>query len=402
MTETSDSPARIDLMNLSGYIVLAALTMTGLWVFIAGEHPYRGVAALILALFAVLSLLPDAWLGGFKVTYPNLYIGLMSGLVVALTLLPPATPWFVVMFFLLSPEVMLRFSRQVGYAWVGAFCALTIVIFFLSGDGALGMVLQALIYIAGYFFFAAFATQTAFANEARVESQRLLAELQAAHARLQAYAAQAEELAAAEERNRLAREMHDTLGHALTMSVVQLEGAQRLVESDPSRAAKIIGTVREELRGELAELRRTLTALRAPLEVELPLSQAFTRLSGRFEEVTRLPVRLSLPAVIPDLSAEYRQVFYRAAQEGLTNVQRHAQAHQVDLVLTLTDDWLTLAVCDDGIGMQADAAQVGFGLRGLQERAAQLGGTFTVDARPGGGTQLQFALPLSAGGLAHG
>lgn len=394
MSQPTESRPYIDPMRLSAYIVVSAVTAMGLWIFLGDHHPNGRAGVALLAVFDLLVLLPDDALGGLKERWPHLYTGLAAGLILALTLLTPETPWFVVMFFVLSPEVMLRFPRQVGYAWIGAFSALTVVIFVVAGNGALGLLLQAPLYIAGYFFFAAFATQTALANAAQAESQRLLAELQETHERLQAYAAQAEALAVSEERNRLAREMHDTLGHALTMSVVQLEGAQRLAESDPARAAKIIGTVREELRGALAELRRTLTTLRTPLEAALPLPQALAHLAARFEEATRLPVHLTVPAALPDLSAEQRQAFFRAAQEALTNVQRHAEARQVWLELTADGGQVALGVSDDGIGVQPGGEQPGFGLRGLRERAVQLGGTLSLDARPDGGTVVRFALPI--------
>src|SRR5690606_11162904 len=106
---------------------------------------------------------------------------------------------------------------------------------------------------------------------ARVESQRLQTELQEAHQQLQTYAERVEALAVAEERNRLAREMHDTLGHRLTVSIVQLEGAGRLIEHDPTRTAQMVQTVREQLVEGLDELRRALVSLRKPVSSSLSL-----------------------------------------------------------------------------------------------------------------------------------
>ena len=97
---------------------------------------------------------------------------------------------------------------------------------------------------------------------------------------------------------------------------------------------------------------------------------------------------------MPDLPDTHRLALYRAAQEALTNVQRHADAEQVWLVLTAQDDSVTLLVGDDGCGFSVRGEQAGFGLRGLRERAAQLDGALYVEARPGGGTQVSFSLPL--------
>lgn len=405
MASPNVSHQRLDPMLLSEYVVIAAVTVLGLVVFVGGDHPNRWAGLAILAAFDLLVLMPDQALGGLKARAAHLYLAAAATLVVALTLLPPGNPWFIVLFFVLSPEVMVRFSRQIGYAWVGAFSALTVIAFWVVSGGSSGMLLTAPIYIAGYFFFAAFATQTALANEARAESQRLLAELQQAHARLQAYATQAEALAVAEERNRLAREMHDTLGHRLTVAAVQLQAVERLIQADPGRAGQMVATVREEIRAALAELRQTVAALRAPLEADLPLDQALRRLATDFESATGVKVTATLPELSPDIPLTHRLTLYRGAQEGLTNVQKHAGASHVWLSLEAGDDALTLRVADDGCGPVADASVEGegshFGLRGLRERAAYLNGTVALTGRAGGGAELIISLPLLSE-VAHG
>jgi signal transduction histidine kinase len=232
------------------------------------------------------------------------------------------------------------------------------------------------------------------ADEARRESERLLAELQDAHEQLRTYAERVEELAVVEERNRLAREMHDTLGHRLTVAAVQLEGAQRLCPQDPERAAGMVGTVREQVRGALSELRQTVAKLRQPLEVDLQLRSALSRLARHYEAATGLTVHLMLPEESTDLPDTHRLALFRTAQEALTNVQRHAEAREVWLQLAQHGATITLLVSDNGKGIQPADEDGGFGLRGLNERAAQLGGEFFLEPRPGGGTQLSISLPL--------
>ena len=202
----------------------------------------------------------------------------------------------------------------------------------------------------------------------------------------------------AEERNRLAREMHDTLGHRLTVAAVQLEGAQRLIPRDPQRAAHMVGTVRDQVREALSELRRTVAALRTPLAADLPLPTALARLAAGFEGATGLAVHLTLPEEMPALPDTHRLALYRAAQEALTNVQRHAQAQDVWLQLARQDETVTLTVGDNGVGAPVDAERAGFGLRGMQERAAQLGGELALESRPDGGAQLFLRLPLPTEG----
>lgn len=314
-------------------------------------------------------------------------------LVLIAMLLDPRWGTLLILYFVLSVEAVQLLAARGGLLWIGGLALLTITLFVITEGMPTGL-LYGMVYGGGYYFFGAFGLALARAETAHRRSEALLAELRAAHRRLQEYAAQVEELAVAEERNRLAREMHDTLGHALTMAVVQLEAAQRYLASDPARSDRIIGTVREELRGALSDLRRTVAALRMPLEAELPLNQSLARLAQRFEEASQLPVHLALAAEPPGLTVEHRLAFYRAAQEALTNIQKHARAQQVWMTFTAGDDHATLVVSDDGVGLGHPGAQVGFGLHGIRERVASLGGEVYLDERPGGGVQLHCRLPL--------
>ena len=180
----------------------------------------------------------------------------------------------------------------------------------------------------------------------------------------------------------------------LTVAAVQLEGAQRLIPAEPERAARMVGTVRDQVREALTELRRSVAMLRTPLEADLSLPHALARLVTSFEEATGLTVHRVLPEEMPDLPETHRLAFFRATQEALTNIQKHAAASQVWLVLTVHDDSVALLVSDDGQGITLRADHVGYGLRGLRERAAQLGGDLHLEPRSGGGAQLSFRLPL--------
>jgi signal transduction histidine kinase len=297
------------------------------------------------------------------------------------------------LFFILSPLAMMIFHQRIGMFWIGVYTLVTAVIFF-AFFSPLNAFMTLLPYSAGYWFFGAFARALANAEEARQESQRLLNELQIAHHQLQEYAARVEELAIAEERNRLSREMHDTLGHRLTVSAVQLEGAQRLISREPERAAGMVETVREQVREALSELRSSVATLREPLEIDLPITTALQRLATSFDQATDLTVHLDLPAELPTLSNAQRLALYRVAQEALTNVQRHAHAQQVWVQLATRQSCATLTVSDDGIGFPTETKEAAFGLRGLRERAAHLGGELQLKSRDEGGALVKFALPL--------
>ncbi len=212
-----------------------------------------------------------------------------------------------------------------------------------------------------------------------------------AHQQARAAQAQLQQMAVVEERNRMAREMHDSLGHRLTVAVVQLEGAQRLIPIDSERAARMIGVMREEMKEALAELRHTVSALRAPAVDERPLEAALAELAQTFERQTGLTTHFMAAPACPPLPEPYRLAFYRVAQEALTNVQRHARATQVWVTLEVSEQAIVLRVEDNGRGYAGEPA--GNGLTGLHERAAQLGGQAVIDNGTAGGARIVFSAP---------
>ena len=325
----------------------------------------------------------------------HLYLGVQCAVTMVILFIDPAWTVFTLLYIVLSAQAMLILPLRQGVIWIGTFTMITVGVgFYWWGLPGAGLALA--LYSGAYALFGVFAHAFSRADAARRESQQLLAELQEAHRQLQEYALHTEELAVVQERNRLAREMHDTLGHRLTVAAVQLEGAQRLCSADPERAQDMVGTVREEIREALGELRGAVATLRAPIEADLQLRSSLQRLISHFEEATGYVVHQVLPEEMPELPGTYRLAIYRAAQEALTNIQKHAAATQVWFMLSIQDDAVTLLVGDDGQGVSLSGEQSGFGLRGMRERAAQLEGELHLEPRRGGGTQVSFRLPLPA------
>jgi two-component system NarL family sensor kinase len=186
-------------------------------------------------------------------------------------------------------------------------------------------------------------------------------------------AEQATRMALVEERNRLAREVHDTLAQELTGIALQLETADALLEHSPERA-------------------------RARIRQALP--EALETLGRRFSAETGTPVAFELAAVGPRLPARVEEALYRIAQEALVNIRRHAQAGAVRIELRETSDSVQLIVADNGRGFdpQQPGGGVhahGFGLTGMQERAHLLGGDMQISSCPGAGAQVEVTIPLS-------
>jgi signal transduction histidine kinase len=319
-------------------------------------------------------------------------VAVMTACVASLLIFQPGWGVFPILFFVLGPMVMIHFPLRVGLMWIGIFTLIIGIVFFasISLDGLLSW----LVYSVGNLFFGMFGYAMRQSEEERKRSQQLLIELQEAHEKLQAYTEQLEELTIAQERNRIAREMHDTLGHRLTIAAVQLEGAQRLVHKNPERAETMIGTVRDQVREGLSDLRRTVAMLRASPNEELPIELALQKLVQQAAEATGIQIHLSVDDSYQDLPVTYQQALYRATQEALTNIHRHARATEAWIQFAEGQDHVTLLIGDNGIGIENEKEQAGFGLSGLRERAMLLGGECYIDKRAGGGTQLSFWLPL--------
>jgi len=223
------------------------------------------------------------------------------------------------------------------------------------------------------------------------EQRRQRQELAKANRKLVRYTATLEQLAITRERNRLARELHDTLAHTLSELAVELDALSSLWEPEDPRAKRMLRHALVTTREGLAETRRALQALRAsPLE-DLGLALALRQLSESAAARGQFQLELDLPRDLGDLSPEVEHAFYRVAQEALENVVRHAQAKTVRVALRHQDGSLELVVADDGRGLLPKVAQdEHFGLRGMEERAELIHGKLEVDARPGKGTTVRL------------
>jgi signal transduction histidine kinase len=229
--------------------------------------------------------------------------------------------------------------------------------------------------------------------ELLVREQRAREQLAEAHAQLRGYAAQAEQLATTQERNRLARDIHDGLGHHLTVVQMQLQAARAVLGSNTTRSGALLAKAQRQVEEALAEVRRSVSALREP-GVARPLPEGLEGLTAE-SSAAGLPTALEVVGDVRTVAAEVDEALYRTAQEGLTNVRKHAAATRAWLMLDYRDAaMVALEVRDDGSGAEPDAgAALGFGLRGLRERAARLGGRLSVDAAPGHGLTLRVEVP---------
>jgi signal transduction histidine kinase len=257
-----------------------------------------------------------------------------------------------------------------------------IVVFVLGSDVSTALQIG-LGLPAGFVFIIAF---TQLAQRERQARQQL----EAANIQLTEYAAQVEQLATMRERNRLAREVHDSLGHYLTVINVQLEVVTKLLEANPSKALEAAKRAKELASEGLSEVRRSVAALRpSPIE-DRPLPEALQGLADTAREAG-LVVTFEQDGRLRALSPEVETVIYRATQEALTNIRKHAHASSAHIRLAYAPTTVQLCIRDNGVGRHHDEDNVG--LAALRERTAALNGTVVAENHPAGGFQIEVTLP---------
>ena len=271
--------------------------------------------------------------------------------------------------------------------WMGGVCVLiytVLVLPLILRNRWIDAIAVALVYGTGIVFVVVFTRIAASEREARAglaEANRLLRES----------AAQVEELATTRERNRLAREIHDSLGHYLTVVNVQIGAAQAIFAQDAPRALDHLSKAQSLTQEGLAEVRRSVAALRASPTESRPLPAALGKLVEQWN-ATGLRARLSVEGARRQLTPQADLTLYRAAQEALTNVGQHAGASRVDLILDYrAPESVLLQVLDDGVG--SNNSGEGFGLLGVRERAQLLGGEVRVHTERRKGFRLEVELP---------
>jgi signal transduction histidine kinase len=204
-------------------------------------------------------------------------------------------------------------------------------------------------------------------------------------------------LAVSDERARIARELHDVVGHSVSVMTVQASAARRLLRPHQEKEREALLVVEQTGREALAEMRRMVGVLRRPEEAPALAPQPSLEQIERLVEQTReagLPVELRIEGDPVQLPGGVDLTAYRLVQEGLTNAVKHARAQRAEVVVRYGDEHVELTVSDDGLG-GGDGGGSGHGLVGMRERVAVYGGELEAGPRPGGGYRLRATLPAS-------
>jgi len=222
------------------------------------------------------------------------------------------------------------------------------------------------------------------------------ARLAEANIKLQDYASKIEAVSVAQERTRLARDIHDILAHTLTSIIVQIGACEKLVKANPQRAIAELQAVSETVRESLTEVRASLKTLREPLVKDENGSKSWEKLVNTFAEITGMNIVLNVSDDFKILNEELNEVVYRILQEGITNAYRHGHAKKVDICIWWDKNLLLIRISDNGYGVAN--MKEGLGLKGMRERVERYGGVIAWRSVVGRGFDLGVDIPVKGGG----
>ena len=368
-------------------------------------HPSFWTITGLLATFLLLMAI-EPWLTRRSSRYTHVYLAVQTGIICALSFITPNVDFWSVLFISLTLQAMHVFPPRTGFRWTGVFTLVMAVMMILGPGWGVGLplVLQnavAYLFVASYVaVIRRLETARQEAEMARQESQTLLAELQEAHRELQGYAAQVEELAAVKERNRLARELHDSVTQTIFSMTLTAESTRILLERDPTRVAAQLDRLLELAQSALAEMRSLISHLRPKTVAEEGLVYALRRLVAERRDRDGLTVALHLEGYEADrrLPPETEEALFRIVQEALNNAVKHAQIDRAEVRLRLRHESVSLLIGDSGVGFDPTSVGSGtshLGLTSMRERVRALGGTIEIESQPGAGTHIKIEVPLT-------
>ncbi len=340
------------------------------------------------ALYTVLGVLGGHCTEGRGPRAHFIYFAVQCALLTALIFCSPVRGFFgIIVLPVMSQAVFDLRTRNAVLVGVYLF-AMSIAVFVIPSGWRAGRE-AAISYFTAFAFTIVFTITTKRALNARDREEKLRRELEAANTRLRAQAAQTEEFATTRERNRLAREIHDGLGHYLTVVKTQLDAASALLPAQPDKARESVMKAAHLAAEALDDVRRSVVVLRTEI-ARPPLPDALRLLARE----SGLPAAVRVEGVIRPLPPGIEHALFRSAQEGLTNIRKHAAAAAAEIALDFRPAGrVTLSVTDNGRGANGSAPATGFGLLGIRERIEVLGGRVESGNRPAGGFALTVEVP---------
>lgn len=363
------APALLDTGSMAVFTVLLVIHLLLYWLTIFfSVTPRRTLAYIIIQGFLVLVIV---MVSRSEIVVMSLYAALIGNAVGILG------------------------KRKASLAAFGFYLALAVIsLMVVTVSPQLKEILVILLPVTGFTVFFAYVLNRQL--EARSQMEALLAELEEAHEQLTEYTIRVEDLTLAGERQRMARELHDTLAQGLAGLILQLEAAVIHIEGDNSeKARQIVEQAMLRARTTLVDARKAIDDLRSDLSEPQALQHSITREVERFRNATGIACELEM--TLPDpIDPKLSEHILRTVTEGLWNIARHAQAGEAAVKLRADSGGIEILIEDDGVGFDPEdkVARSGhYGLLGIRERARLAGGQFSVTSQPGAGTKLRVRLP---------
>jgi signal transduction histidine kinase len=356
-----------------------------------GFRPW--LPAALLAVFLVLSLLQPVlhrrWPAALQPA-----LALAAAVVTGLLFTKPREDYYALLYVALSLSVTRYLPLGANPYWLGGLCALLVAALLWVYGGSEGLSYIPT-YIAGVLVIGLYGRANRKAEEARARSEELAARLQETNRLLKKYAERAEEVAAAQERTRLARELHDAVTQTVFSINLTAQAARMACEAAPEKVPSMLDRLQELGRDALAEMRSLVEELRPRTVAEIGLVRSLQKHLAMRRRRDGLAVQLQVAG--EELGGEaVKEALFRTAQEALNNVQRHSGVKQAAVELEFGGGEVRLRVRDAGQGFApAAAGGESFGLVNMRERVEALGGSFRLDSAPGAGTTVEARVPLA-------
>mgnify|MGYP002713037018 CR=1 FL=1 len=387
----------------SSYVTMIVVVVVGYLVTFMGAFSDEGytatveetvIAVVLGVVYLIASLVEDQYFERFSsVVGKAFYFAfVLSVLFIINWLIGPGGIWLVSLPVAATAVIFLPFWGQIIVdVLLLAVMVLPLGIRYGAWEGALFLALS---LSPAILFVVVFTKAQQNAQEAREQAEALTAELEQANRQLTEYATQAEELATIEERNRVAREIHDNLGHYLTVVNVQIGAAKVLITQEQlQKATEALDKAQTLTQEGLTAVRQSVATLRESPIGNKPLAEAiapFINETNNAGILTTLTVNGDPHVLDPKVAF----TLYRVVQEGLTNVRRHAHASSAEVILDYTlPHEIRLKIKDDGVGTAV--VENGFGLIGVQERVQLLNGNVNIESKPGESFALQITIPIN-------
>jgi len=352
-----------------------------------------GLLAAFLALSVLQPAISQRWPGWIHV-----HLVLLSAITCALLLTTPRIDYYALLFVGLSIVAAQNLPFGTDVRWLAAICVIVTAALIAAYSPRMAASF-APVYIVGVLLIGLYGRASRMSEAARRRSEQLLESLEEANRRLRAYAEQAEETAGAQERARLARELHDAATQTVFSMNLTAQAAKVAIHQDPARVPGMLDRLQELARDALAEMRLLIEELRPQSVAEAGLVRSLERHAALRERRDGMRVTLTVEGDEQG-EAAVKDALFRCAREALSNVLKHAGIGEAEVALTFSAREARLRVRDAGRGFDPDAERrpESFGLQSLRERVEALGGTLCIHSAPAEGTEIEARFPLDPGG----